>query len=99
MAPGARLSASRSADKPVDMRSSVELPATLGPLLVRVLSDAGQTMDALLDGASDRGIGPPGRLSLGPLPPGDFVIELHGAREQRQQRIRIVDRGVVATFR
>ena len=56
-------------------------------------------MDALLDGASDRGIGPPGRLSLGPLPPGDYVIELHGAREQRQERIRIVDRDVVSTFR
>ena len=78
---------------------SVELPATLGPLLVRVLNDAGQTMDALLDGASDRGIGPPGRLSLGPLPPGDYVIELHGAREQRQERIGIVDRDIVATFR
>jgi hypothetical protein len=78
---------------------SVELPATSGPLLVRVLNDAGATMDALLDGASDRGIEPPGRLSLGPLPQGDYVIELRGAREQRQERIRIVDRDVVSTFR
>ena len=78
---------------------SVDLPATAGPLLVRVLNDAGQTMDARLDGASDRGIEPPGRLSLGSLPPGDYVIELRGGRERRQERIRIVDRDVVATFR
>jgi hypothetical protein len=56
-------------------------------------------VDTLLDGLSDRGIEPPGRLSLGPLPPGDYVIELRGAREQRQERIKIVDRDVVATFR
>jgi len=78
---------------------SVELPATPGPLLVRVLNGAGQTLDALLDGASDRGIEPPGRLSLGPLPPGDYMIDLRGAREQRQEGIKIVDRDVVATFR
>ena len=78
---------------------NVELPATSGPRLVRVLNDTGRPMDTLLDGLSDRGIEPPGRLSLGPLPPGDYVIELHGAREQRQERIKIVDRDVVATFR
>jgi hypothetical protein len=78
---------------------SVELPATTGPLLVRVLNGAGQTLDALLDAASDRGVEPPGRLSLGPLPPGDYVIELRGAREQRQEGIRIVDRDVVVAFR
>ena len=78
---------------------NVELPPASGPLLVRVLNTAGQTMDARLDGVSDRGIEPPGRLSLGPLPPGDYVIQLHGAREDRQERITIVDRDVVATFR
>jgi hypothetical protein len=78
---------------------SVELRATSGPLLVRVLNDAGQTMDARLDSASDRSIEPPGRLSLGPLPAGDYVIELRGARERLQERITIVDRDVVATFR
>ncbi len=78
---------------------SVELPATSGPLLVRVLNKAGRPMDTLLDGASDRGIEPPGRLSLGPLPPGDYVIELRGAREQRQEGITIVDRDVIATLR
>ena len=39
---------------------SVELPATSDSLLVRVVSDAGQTMDARLDSASDRVIEPPG---------------------------------------
>jgi carboxypeptidase family protein len=78
---------------------SVEISATTGPQLVRVLDAAGRTMDAMLDSVSDRGIEPPDRLSLGPLPPGDYVIELRGAREQRQERIRIVDRDVVATVR
>jgi hypothetical protein len=77
---------------------SVELPASSGPLLVRILDAAGRPMDTL-DGASDRGIDPPGRLSLGPLPPGDYVIELRGAREQRQEQITIVDRDVAAIFR
>ena len=66
---------------------------------VTTTSSAGEAMDALLDGLSDRGIEPPGRLSLGSLPPGDYVIELRGGRERRQERIRIVDRDVVATFR
>jgi hypothetical protein len=78
---------------------SVELPATWGPLLVRVVNDAGRPMDTVPDGTSDRGIQPPGRLSLGPLPPGDYVIELRGAREQRQEWLKILDRDVVATFR
>jgi hypothetical protein len=77
----------------------VELPAAAGALLVRVLDAAGRTLDALLDSASDRGIEPPGRVSLGPLPPGDYTIELRGARETRQERIRIVDRDVAAAFR
>jgi len=78
---------------------NVELPPASGPLLVRVLNTSGQTMDARLDAVSDRGIEPPGRVSLGPLPPGDYVIELHGKREDRQERISIVNRDVVATFR
>jgi hypothetical protein len=77
----------------------VHLPAISGQLIVRVLNGGGQTMDALLDGASDRGIEPPGRLSLGPLPPGDYVIELRSAREQRQEKIRLEGRDVVVTVR
>ena len=77
----------------------VQLPAMSGHLIVRVLNGVGQTMDALLDGASDRGIEPPGRLSVGPLPPGDYVVELRGAREKRQETIRLGGRDVVVTFR
>ena len=78
---------------------NVELPAEAGPHLVRVLNEAGVSMEAFLDTASDRRIEPPGRLSLGPLAPGAYVIELHGARDHRQERVRIADRDVYATFR
>jgi hypothetical protein len=76
----------------------VELPATVGPQLVRVVGDANESMDSFLDSESDRRFEPPGRLSLGPLAPGAYVIELHGAGG-RTERIRIVDRDVSATFR
>jgi hypothetical protein len=79
--------------------ASVELPATAGPQLVRVVNDGNASMDSFLDSESDRRFEPPGRLSLGPLAPGAYVIELHGAGGRRQQRIRIVDRDIYATFR
>jgi hypothetical protein len=78
---------------------NVQLPAASNPLIVRVLNGVGQTMDPLLDSASDRGIEQPGRLSLGPLPPGDYVIELRGAGEPRQEKIRLGERDVDVTFR
>jgi hypothetical protein len=79
--------------------ASVELPAAAGPQLVRVVNDGNASMDSFLDGASDRRIELPGRLSLGPLAPGAYVIELHGGDRRRTERIRIVDRDVYATFR
>ena len=79
--------------------ASVELPTIEGPQMVRVLNEAGASMDDLLDSASDRAFEPAGRLSLGPLAPGAYVIELYGARGRRQERIRIVDRDVYTTFR
>jgi hypothetical protein len=79
--------------------ASVELPATAGPQRVRVVNDVNASMDNLLDSESDRGLDPPGRLSVGPLAPGTYVIELHGAGGHRQERVRIVDRDVHATFR
>jgi hypothetical protein len=79
--------------------ASVELPAGAGPHLVGVVNEAGTSMDGFLDIASDRGIEPPARLSLGPLPPGAYVVELRGPREHRQERVRIVDRDVHATLR
>jgi carboxypeptidase family protein len=74
--------------------ASVDLPMAEGPQAVRVLNDADASMENLLDSASDRGLEPPGRLSLGPLPPGAYVIELYGARGRRQERVRIVDHDV-----
>jgi hypothetical protein len=78
--------------------ASVELPAA-GPQLVRVANDVDAPMEDLLDGDSDRGLEPPGRLSLGPLPPGTYVIEVRGAGGRRQQRVNIIDRDVFATVR
>jgi hypothetical protein len=79
--------------------ASVELPATAGPQRVRVVNDASTSMDDSLDSESDRGLEPPGRLSVGPLASGAYVIELDGAGGRRQQRIRIVDRDVYVTLR
>jgi hypothetical protein len=84
------------------VRANVELPMAEGPQAVRVVNDAGASMEGLLDGASDRGFEPPGRLTLGPLGPGAYVIELYGlygARGRRQERIRIVDRDVYLTIK
>jgi Carboxypeptidase regulatory-like domain len=79
--------------------ASVELAPTAGPQLVRVVNDADVPMDDFLDNDSDRGLEPPGRLSLGPLPSGTYVIEVRGAGGRRQQRLSIIDRDVYATFR
>jgi hypothetical protein len=79
--------------------ASVELPANEGPQTLRVVNDANASVEDFLDSASDRGFEPPGRLSLGPLAPGAYVIELYGAGGRRQERIRIVNRDVYATFR
>jgi Carboxypeptidase regulatory-like domain len=79
--------------------ASVELPAAEGPQLVRVVSDDLVSMEEVLDTASDRGFEPPASLSLGPLAPGAYVIELRGTGGRRQERLRIVDRDVNVTFR
>jgi carboxypeptidase family protein len=79
--------------------ASIELPATAGPQRVRVLNDANTSMDDFLDIESDRGLEPPGRLSVGPLASGAYAIELDGAGGRRQERIRVVDRDVYVTFR
>jgi hypothetical protein len=78
--------------------ASVQLPATAGPQQVRVVSDDNASMDVFLDSESDRRIEPPARLSLGPLAPGTYVIELRGATERRSEHVRIVDRDLYATF-
>ena len=77
----------------------VALPATAGPQLVLVVNDGNASIDSFLDSESDRRVESTGRLSLGPLAPGAYVIELHGAGGRRRERIRITDRDVYATFR
>jgi hypothetical protein len=79
--------------------ASVELPATEGPQVVRVVNDAGESVEDLLDSASDRSVEPPARLSLGPLAPGAYVIQLSGAGGRRQERIRVVNNDAHAAFR
>jgi len=79
--------------------ASVKLPATAGPQLVRVVNDGHASVDSFLDIESDRRLEPPGFLSLGPLAAGTYAIELRGADGRREERIRIVDRDVYATFR
>jgi hypothetical protein len=79
--------------------ADIELPATAGPHLVRVMNDRNRSMDDVLDGESDRRVEPPGRVSLGSLAPGTYVIELQGADGRRQERISVVDRDVHAIVR
>ena len=59
--------------------ASVELAPMEGPQVLRVVNDANASMDSFLDSASDRSFEPPGLLSLGPLAPGAYAIELYGA--------------------
>jgi hypothetical protein len=77
----------------------VESAAAAGSPLVHVRSEDNRSVDDVLDLDSDRRIDRPGRLSLGSLAPGTYVIELLGAGGRRQERIRIVDRDVVAIVR
>ena len=77
----------------------VEAGTPAGPQTVRVLDANGRSIDDLLDAESDRRTAPGGRLSLGPLAPGTYAIELRGDSEIRRQPIRIVDRDVQVTMR
>ena len=77
----------------------VELPAAAGSQRVHVMTEDHRSMDDVLDFDSDRRIDGSGHLSLGSLAPGTYVIELLGAGGRRQERIRIVDRDVVAIIR
>jgi hypothetical protein len=77
--------------------ANVGFPATAGPQLVHVMNDANASMDDILDVESDRRFEPPGRLSVGPLAPGTYVIELHGTGGRWRERVRIVDGDVYTT--
>jgi hypothetical protein len=75
--------------------ASVELPATAGPQLVRVVNDGNASKDSLLDSESDRRIEPPGRLSLGRLAP--RRVRHRVARRGRRRTERIASS--TATYR
>jgi hypothetical protein len=60
---------------------NVEVPAEAGVHMVRVIDKSGTSMNGLLDLASDRSVQPPGRISLGPLPPGALAdVTRNGSR-------------------
>lgn len=70
-----------------------------GQRFLRVLNETGASMDNVLDARSERSFEGPGGISLGPLAPGTYVIELRDGRGSRQERVQIVDRDVSALFR
>ena len=70
-----------------------------GPQRVRVIDDARGPVDDLLDLDSDRALEPPGRLSIGPLAPGAYIVQLDGPRGRRQQRVRLADGDASVAFR
>jgi hypothetical protein len=70
-----------------------------GPHAIRVLNERGIGMEALLDAASDRIVGRGGRVSLGPLPRGMYVIEVGNALRHRKEQIRIDNSDVQVRFR
>jgi hypothetical protein len=72
---------------------TVDLPASAGRQAIRVFDDRAVPIDHLLDLASDRSVDPPGTVTLGPLMPGAYTVEVQGTRRQRMT-IRIVDRDV-----
>jgi hypothetical protein len=78
---------------------SVELPREAGPQLIRVLSGTGRPLDDLLDFASDRRTESSGSASIGPLPPGDYIVEVRGGKERRRARVAICDADVSVTIR
>jgi hypothetical protein len=79
--------------------AEVEPAKGSGPYVVGVVNENGVPMEAVLDAASDRVVARPGHLSLGPLPPGSYVVRLVGASEQHELRVRIATRDAEAIFR
>jgi hypothetical protein len=78
---------------------SLGLPIEAGSQLIRVSSRTGASMDDVLDLASARKIEPSGHASLGPLPPGIYVVDVQGRTGRRQARVAISDRDVPVTIR
>jgi hypothetical protein len=79
--------------------ATVDAAAGAGAHAIRVMNATGVAMDALLDAASERTIHPGRRVSLGPLPPGSYIVELRGGSAERTLRVTIGDGDVSVTFR
>lgn len=81
-------------------RLQVGVELTDGPgAPVRVAMNTGESVDGSLDVASSRVVEQGRSLSLGPLPPGDYVVEIHAASGVRRAPVRIADRDVALTIR
>jgi hypothetical protein len=78
---------------------TVDAPTAAGPYSVHVLNATGDSVDDLLDGASDRSLDASGRASLGPLPQGHYVIELRAASARLRRGVEIVDRDISLVVR
>jgi Carboxypeptidase regulatory-like domain len=78
--------------------ASVESPVP-GASFVQVFTETGESMDNSLDADSERSFEGGGPISIGPLAPGAYVIELRDSRGVRQERVQIVDRNLSASFR
>jgi hypothetical protein len=76
----------------------VERTVGAGPHRIRLLDAAGAARDHFLDAASDRVIDRPQVASLGPLPPGTYIVELRGAAETERRRVHIAGRDAHVTF-
>jgi hypothetical protein len=76
----------------------VDVPSA-GLYLVRIVSETGASVEDRLDLTSARSVESPGQLSLGPLAPGTYVIELHNGSERWQAPVRIIDRDVSVILR
>jgi hypothetical protein len=66
---------------------------------ILVMNSVGASVDERLDARSDRAVEAGGRVSLGPLLPGSYVVELRRGEDVRRQQVRIDDRDTTVAFR
>jgi hypothetical protein len=66
---------------------------------IHIMNYQGERLDALLDAASDRTVRGGGRVSLGPLPHGMYIIGLRTAAGERTEQVAIRGRDVEVKLR
>jgi hypothetical protein len=69
-----------------------------GAHVFRVLSENGDAVD-LLDARSERALHGTGEVSLGPVLPGTYLVEVRNGQERRQQSVLVRDRDVRVVVR